>query len=85
MPDSNSNSDKSLTHHNQIKVLTIWFLTLHFDHFALCGLRILANLFVQQEKAYFTTTQTKHQLSLKFFIFFRLVEKYLKIIHPPPI
>jgi hypothetical protein len=27
IPDSNSNITKSMTHHNQIKKLTIWLLT----------------------------------------------------------
>jgi hypothetical protein len=29
--DSNSNLGKSLTHHNQTKKLTTWFLNLHLD------------------------------------------------------
>jgi hypothetical protein len=29
--DSNSNFAKSMTHHNQIKELTTWFLNLHLD------------------------------------------------------
>jgi hypothetical protein len=32
IPDSNSNLTKSMTHHNQTKELTTWFLTLKFHH-----------------------------------------------------
>jgi hypothetical protein len=32
IPDSNSNIAKSMTHHNQIKKLTTWFLTLILQH-----------------------------------------------------
>jgi hypothetical protein len=31
--DSNSNQDKSITHHNQTKVLTAWFLNLPLDEY----------------------------------------------------
>jgi hypothetical protein len=31
VPDSNSNNAKSMTHHNQIKKLTTWFLNLPLD------------------------------------------------------
>jgi hypothetical protein len=31
IPDSNSNLVKSMTHHNQIKELTTWFLNLPLD------------------------------------------------------
>jgi hypothetical protein len=31
VPDSNSNLAKSMTHHNQIKELTTWFLNLSLD------------------------------------------------------
>jgi hypothetical protein len=31
VPDSNSNLAKSMTHHNQIKKLTTWFLNLPLD------------------------------------------------------
>jgi hypothetical protein len=31
VPDSNSNLAKSMTHHNQTKELTIWFLNLPLD------------------------------------------------------
>jgi hypothetical protein len=31
VPDSNSNIAKSMTHHNQIKELTTWFLNLPLD------------------------------------------------------
>jgi hypothetical protein len=31
VPDSNSNITKSMTHHNQIKELTTWFLNLPLD------------------------------------------------------
>jgi hypothetical protein len=33
IPDSNSNLAKSMTHHNQIKYLTTWFLNLPLDEF----------------------------------------------------
>jgi hypothetical protein len=38
IPDSNSNLAKSMTHHNQIKELTTWFLNGHGDH---CGTDLL--------------------------------------------
>jgi hypothetical protein len=31
VPDSNSNLAKSMTHHNQTKEWTTWFLNLHLD------------------------------------------------------
>jgi hypothetical protein len=31
IPDSNSNATKSMTHHNQTKELTTWFLNLPLD------------------------------------------------------
>jgi hypothetical protein len=33
IPDSNSNLAKSMTHHNQTKKLTTWFLNLPVDEF----------------------------------------------------
>jgi hypothetical protein len=32
IPDSNSNIAKSMTHHNQIKELTIWFLKIIYSY-----------------------------------------------------